>query len=139
MASSTCSSEPEIVSTARVKAEYIRDEMAAEYARLCSGSNVLTAQVMKIFERKWTGELKEVNDRIFTVSLSPETAGYTAALEQELEGLKASIANYLDLLRQRFQPDGEAPVVEPTETDKERKKRERRERMARYQRGEKPE
>jgi hypothetical protein len=139
MTSSTSSSaEPEIITTARAKAEYIREEMAAEYNRFCSGGNVLTAQALHVFERKWTHELKEVEDRIFTVSLSPDTAGFAAPLQQELEALRASIGQYLNLLRQRFQPDGEAPHVEPGETEKERKRRERRERMARYQRGEKP-
>jgi hypothetical protein len=138
MSSSASSREPEIVTTARAKADYIKVEMLAEFTRFESGQNALTPQVIKIFQEKWEGQLRELDDRIFTVSLSPDTMQYTEPLQCLLEELKGFMSSYIDTLKQRYQTTGAAPA-EPTQDEQERERQARRERMERYRRGEKPE
>lgn len=139
MSSSASSREPEIVVTARAKADYIKVEMLAEFTRFESGQNALTPQVIKIFQEKWQGELRELDDRIFTVSLSPDTMKYAETLQCMLEELKGFMSSYIETLKQRYQPTGAAAPGSPTMDEEERERQARKERMERYRRGEKPE
>ncbi len=71
MSSSSSSAEPEIITVARAKAEYIKGEMMAEFKRLDAGGAQLNAAVVKIFGDKWNKECHELEDRIFAASISP--------------------------------------------------------------------
>jgi hypothetical protein len=136
--STPSSNEPEIVSVARAKAEYIKAEMMAEFKRLDAGETQLTPAVVKTFERKWKGELKELDDRIFTASVSPGAEAYVSPLEEMRKELAGFIDQYIQALTYHYVREGNEAPAEPAEDEKARQRAERRARMEKFQRGEKP-
>lgn len=138
MNSTPSSSEPEIVAVARAKAEYVKAEMMAEFKRLDAGETQLTPAVVKTFERKWKGELKELDDRIFTASVSPPAQAYVGALEEMRKELAGFIDQYLQALTYHYVREGREAPLEATADEKERQRAERRARMEKFQRGDKP-
>ncbi len=138
MSSTPSSSEPEIISVARDKADYIKAEMMAEFKRFEAGETQLTPPGLKIFEDKWAKELSELENRIFTVNLSPETQPFAPALEKTLKELKGFMDMYLKALKYHYVPEGSAAPPEDAEDEKARKRAERKARMEKFKRGEKP-
>lgn len=138
MNSTPSSNEPEIVAVARAKADYIKSEMMAEFKRLDAGETQLTPAVVKTFERKWKSELKELDDRIFTASVSPEAQAFVGPLEDMKKELAGFIDQYIKALTYHYVREGSEAPAEPTEDEKARQRAERRARMEKFQRGDKP-
>jgi hypothetical protein len=136
--STSDSTEPEIVSTARAKAEYIGGEMMAEFKRLDAGETKLTPEVVQTFERKWTEELKELDNRIFAAEMSPASVDFVPTLQKMRDELKGFIDTYVKALTYHYVPEGSEAPAETPEEEKARKRAERKARMKKYERGEKP-
>ena len=138
MSSTSGSAEPEIIGVARAKAEYIKAEMMAEFKRFDAGETQLTPAVVKTFERKWEKELKELDDRVFAATLSPDSQPYVAPLRELQSELRSFVETYVKALAYHYVPEGAEPAAEPAADDKARQRAEREARMEIFMRGEKP-
>ncbi len=132
MNSNSSSNEPEVVTVARAKAEYLKAEMMAEFKRFESGEVELTPTALKVFEKKWLNEAKVIEDRVFAASITPASQPYVPTLQGILDDVQAFARTYVNALAHYHAvPGGEAPA-EKTESEKEREREERRKRMAKF-------